>query len=52
MVVASKWQKCGLKYVMHTTSGLVWTSIEHTHAEQWNYAGMISISQVLTHGQK
>ena len=44
IVSGSKWIKCGLKYVMHTLGGLVWTSIEHTHAEQCNYASMISIS--------
>jgi len=34
-----------VKYVMHSPGGLVWTSIEHTHAEQCNYASMISISK-------
>ena len=43
---AQKGQKCGLKYVIHISGGPVWTSVEHTYTEQWNYAGMISICGV------
>ena len=40
----SQKEKCGLKYVIRSLGRPVWTSVEHTHAEQWSYAGMISIS--------
>ena len=32
-------QKCELKYVIHTPGGPVWTWVEHTQTEQWNYEG-------------
>ena len=44
IVGISEMQKCRLKYVIHILGGPVWTSDNHTYAEQWNYAGMISIS--------
>ena len=44
MVPESQEQKCGLRYVIYTLSGPIWTSVEHTHTEQWDYAGMTSIS--------
>jgi hypothetical protein len=46
IVAGSQEQKCRLKYVMHTPGGPVWTSVRHTHAEQGNYADMISICEV------
>jgi len=51
IVVWSPEEKCGLKYVIHTPGGPVWTSVEKTYTEQWNYAGMVRISKELTHGQ-
>ena len=44
VVDGSKMQKCGLKYVIHIPGRPGWTLVEHTYAEQWNYAGMIRIS--------
>jgi hypothetical protein len=46
MVAGPQEEKCGLKYVIHISGGPVWTSVEHTYTEQWNYAGMISICGV------
>ena len=46
IVVCSQEQKCGLKYVIHTPGGSVWTSVERTYIEHWNYADMISICRV------
>ncbi len=39
IVGISEMQKCGLKYVIHTPGGPVWTWVEHTQTEQWNYEG-------------
>jgi len=44
IVAGSQKQKCGFKYVIHSPGRPGWTSVEHTYTEQWNYAGMISIS--------
>jgi hypothetical protein len=44
IVAWSQGGKCGLKYVIHISGGPGWTSVEHTYNDQWNYAGMISIS--------
>ena len=46
LVADSQATECALKYVMHISGGPVWTSVEHTYTEQWNYAGMISICGV------
>ncbi len=46
IVASSEWQKCGLKYVIHSPGWPVWTSDEHAYTEQWNYEGMVSISRV------
>ena len=50
VVVWSQRQECGLKYVMYTPGGPVWTSDEYAYTEQWDNSDMVSISKTLTHG--
>ena len=44
IVADSQWQKWGLKYVMYTPGGPVWTSDEYAYTEQWDNSDMVSIS--------
>ena len=44
VVRAPEGAKCRLKYVIHSPGWSGWTLVEHTYAEQRNYASMISIS--------